>query len=206
MAAGRARRFGAPKLLARIGRESLLRRAVKVALGSRPAGCVVVLGAQAPRLQAELRGYPVRVVVNRRWRSGLASSLRAGLAALPREASAALVLLADQAAVGPAELELVMAAGRQAPRSIVAAGAGPVLCPPVLFPRRLFGALRRLRGDAGGRRLLTRFQNGLVVMEIPAGVLDVDRVADLARFRRQDRLSREARGGSSVVAAPRQRG
>ncbi|MGQ0383632.1 MAG: nucleotidyltransferase family protein [Gammaproteobacteria bacterium] len=184
MAAGGSGRFGGPKLLARIGRESMLRRAARVALGSRPAGCVVVLGARASRLRAELRGFPVRIVVNRNWRRGLAGSLRMGVAALPREAPAALVLLADQVAVGPAELELLIAAWRRAPRSIVAASAGQILGPPVLFPRKAFAALRRLHGPAGARQLLVRMRAQVQVLDMPESAVDIDTEGDLARLRR----------------------
>jgi CTP:molybdopterin cytidylyltransferase MocA len=182
LAAGGARRFGGPKLLARIQRETLLHRAARAALGCRPAGCVVVLGAQAHRLQRELRWLPVQIIVNRGWRAGLSGSLRTGIGALPRSARAALVLLADQAAVGPAELELLIAAWRRVPRAIVAARAGEVRGPPAIFPRATFGALRRLRGDAGARRLLADPGQRVIEVEIAGAAWDVDRPTDLRQF------------------------
>lgn len=181
LAAGGSRRFGGPKLLTRIGGETLLHRAVRAALGARPAGCVVVLGARAESLKRRLHAWPVRVIVNGRWRSGLASSIRAGIAALPRAAPAAIVLLADQAAVGPAELELLIAAWRRAPRAIVAARYGAVIGPPALFPRRAFADLRRLRGDSGARKLLTDPRRRPIEIEIPQAAKDIDRPADLRR-------------------------
>jgi len=183
LAAGGSRRFGGPKLLARIRRETLLRRATRVALGCRPAGCVVVLGAHAGRLERELQGLAVRIVRNRAWRSGLAGSLRAGIRSLPRGASAVLVLLADQAAIGPADLELLIAAWQRAPRAIVAARAGAVLSPPAILPRALFGRLQRLQGDAGARKLLADPSRRVVEIEIPAAARDIDRPADLAGLR-----------------------
>ena len=183
LAAGASRRFGSPKLLARIGGETLLNRAVRAALGARPAGCVVVLGARADELKRRLRAWPVRIVVNRRWRCGLSSSLRAGIAALPRQAPAALVLLADQVAVGPAELELLLAAWRRAPRAIAASRWGAVLGPPAVFPRRVFGDLRRLRGDAGARALLADPRRAVTGVTLPGAAHDVDRPADLRRLR-----------------------
>lgn len=184
LAAGGSRRFGGPKLLARIRGETLLQRAMRVALGARPAGCIVVLGARADMLKRRLHAWPVRVVVNRHWRSGLASSIRAGVAALPREAPAALLLLADQVGVGPAELELLMAAWRRAPRAIVASRWGAVTGPPSLFPRRAFADLKRLRGDAGARRLLAESRRRIVVLDMPGAASDIDRPADLRRLHR----------------------
>jgi len=185
LAAGGSRRFGGPKLLARIGGETLLRRALRSALGCRPAGCVVVLGARADRLRRELHAWPVRTAVNRRWRSGLAGSIRAGIAALPRAAPAALLLLADQVAIGPAELELLIAAWRRAPRAIVASRSGAVTGPPALFPRRAFADLKRLRGDSGARRLLADPRQRVIVVELPGAACDVDRPAELRRLQVQ---------------------
>jgi molybdenum cofactor cytidylyltransferase len=182
LAAGGSRRFGGPKLLAHIERETLLRRAARAALDCRPAGCVVVLGAHAHRLRRELRGLSVEVVVNRRWRSGLSGSLRAGIGALPQDARAALVMLADQAAIGPAELELLIATWRRTPRAIVAARAGEVRGPPAILPRATFGALRRLRGDTGAKKLLADPGRRVVEVEIPGAVRDVDRPTDLRQF------------------------
>jgi CTP:molybdopterin cytidylyltransferase MocA len=205
LAAGGSRRFGAPKQLARIGGDSMLRRAALVAVDAAAAGCVVVLGAQATRVALEVAGLPVRVVVNRRWRSGLGSSLASGIAALPADARGALVLLADQAAVGPAALELLCAAWRIAPRNIVASRSGRVLGPPAIFPRRCFPALRRLRGDRGARELLRDRSQGVVALELREAFSDVDRPQDLERVRPARAPARKRKSARSSRARRRGR-
>ncbi len=185
LAAGASRRFGGPKQLARLGGESLLRRMARVALACGPAGCVVVLGARAPRLRRELAGLGVRVVVNLRWREGLSRSLAAGVAALPAEARGVLVLLADQVAFGPAELEVLFSCWRRVPRRIVATRVGDTLGPPAILPRSLFAAMRRLRGDRGARELLRDPRHHAIGLELPAADLDIDRPQDLAEFWRR---------------------
>jgi molybdenum cofactor cytidylyltransferase len=193
LAAGGSRRYGSPKQLARIGRESLLRRAARVALASDPSGCVVVLGAHAARLRAELSGTSARIVVNPRWRQGIAGSLVTGIDALPRSARAALVLLADQVSVGPADLALLAAASRARPRAIIATRAGGVLGPPAVLPRSLFRAVRRLRGDAGARELLRDPARTVVAVELPHAAFDVDRPADVRRLKRPRGRARNPR-------------
>jgi molybdenum cofactor cytidylyltransferase len=207
LAAGASSRFGRPKLLARIRGESLLRRAAVVALGSGMSGTVVVLGANAARLRRELEGLPLRVIVNRRWRGGLSRSLGAGVAALPARASAALILLADQAAVGPADLELLAAAWRRNPRRIVAAYSTGVLGPPAIVPRALFQVLQNLRGQHGARDLLRDPARRAIGIELPDAALDVDRPADLARVSRARALARSKRSArSSRERRPRRSG
>ncbi len=189
LAAGGSRRFGAGKQLARIQGRSLLRRAAECAVASRPGGCIVVLGARAARLERELQGLAVRVVRNPGWKSGMAGSLRAGIAALPATAPAALIFLADQAALGPADLALLAAASRREPRAIIAAHAGGVRCPPAVIPRRLFPAVRRLRGAAGARELLRDPQRRVIEFDMPRAALDVDRRGDLERLAQRGVLS-----------------
>ncbi len=184
LAAGAARRFGGPKQLARVDGESLLRRMARVALAIRPAGCVVVLGARAPRLRRELAGLGVGIVLNPRWREGLSVSLAAGLRALPGDARGALVLLGDQAAIGPAELALLAAAWRRDPRRIVATLTRGRLGPPAVFPRALYPRLKRLRGDRGARGILRHRGMRVVGIELPGAALDLDRPSDLAAFSR----------------------
>ena len=160
----------------------------RVALAGHPAGCVVVLGAYAARMRRELAGLKVRIVVNARWRDGLSRSLAAGVAALPPDARCVLVLLADQAALGPAELELLSAAWRRSPRRIVAARIGDTLGPPAILPRTAFAAIKRLRGDQGARDLLRDPARRTVGIELPAAAYDVDRRSDVARARDARRL------------------
>jgi CTP:molybdopterin cytidylyltransferase MocA len=181
LAAGGSRRYGSPKLVARLDGESLLRRAAHVALGCGSAGCTVVLGANAIRLERELRGLPVGMVINRHWRRGLSSSLRAGLAALPATAPAVLVMLADQAALKPQDLERLIAAWCRQPRMIVAARAGDMLGPPAIFPRQAFRELRRLHGDAGAKALLRNPSRRVIEIGIDNAAYDVDRPEDLDR-------------------------
>ena len=185
----------------------MLRRAVRSAVAIAPAGCVVVLGAQAERLRQEFADMTARAVVNRAWRRGLSSSLAAGIDALPRTAKAALVVLADQASLGPGDLALVAAAWRARPGSIVASLAGGVLGPPAVFPRRLFAELCHLRGDQGARDMLRDPARSVVGIELPRAALDVDTAADAARFRNRTGRGRTPRSArSSRARRPRSSG
>jgi len=192
LAAGGARRFGRRKLAVGAGRDTLLGMAAATAMAVTGRRCVVVLGADAARGRAILAGRPLHVVVNRRWRQGMSGSLRAGIAALPRSATAALIVLADQFAVRPADLRRLAVAWRRRPRLPAAATVDGRPGAPAILPRRLFGQVASLRGDQGARQL---FRSGLVPftpLDLPAAAGDLDEPADLPAFRRALRAGREA--------------
>ena len=178
LAAGASRRLGQPKQLLELQGESLLRRIARTALvGGGPV--TVVVGFRAPDMVANLAGLPVRVLVNPDWEEGMASSIRAGVAALPPGSSGVLLLLCDQPAVNPALLARLQAAHRAEPQVPVACGYGGILGTPALFPARSFPDLLRLRGDCGARKLLQG--QPVQVIPFPAGSRDVDRPGDLEK-------------------------
>jgi CTP:molybdopterin cytidylyltransferase MocA len=181
LAAGGARRFGAPKLLANYRGETLVRRAAGLLVPRCPAGTVVVTGAHAAEVEPALAGLPVRCVTNANWSDGLAGSIRTGIAALPSAADACLLLLGDTPAVRGADLDALIAAWQVEPQLIAAAGFGGRSGPPVILPRAMWPELSALRGDQGARGLL-EWHAELTVVPIPAAGLDVDTPADLARL------------------------
>jgi molybdenum cofactor cytidylyltransferase len=184
VAAGGSRRLGAPKQLLRRRTRPLLLHAIDAARSAADIPIVVVLGAQSLRLRALLRrhGGPVRVVVNARWQAGLSTSLKAGLAAIPRNAAGALVTLVDQPDVDAACLRRLIAAWRRRPLVPAAARYEGRAGVPAILPRRSWRAARKLHGDSGARTLL-RDAAALTLVEMPEAAFDVDTPADAARLR-----------------------
>jgi len=185
LAAGGSTRLGQPKQLVRRRLKPLLLHALDAARDVPIADedIVVVLGAAALRLRALLRRHSpaVRVAPNPRWATGLASSLRAGLAAAPRGAGAALVQLVDQPNVDAAALRRLLAAWRRRPSAPAAAHYSGRAGVPAILPRRDWRQARALDGDAGARALL-RNADAITLVAMPEAVFDVDTPADLARL------------------------
>ena len=179
LAAGSARRFGALKQLQPIEGEALLLRVARRA-GAAVDHTAVVLGSHAEALAALLAEEPFKLHVNPRWAEGLATSIRTGIAALPRSCAGAMVVLADQAAIGAAQYAQLAALWRQAPDSIAAAYYSGSAGAPAIFPRRLFGALLALEGDVGARGLLRAHASDLITLAMPSAALDLDTPEDLS--------------------------
>lgn len=184
LAAGGSRRLGTPKQLARRRTQPLLVRTLRAARKTLPrAPIVVVLGARALRLGLVVRraALGAAVVTNPDWPQGLASSLRAGLDALPR-ARAALVMLVDQPDVDERCLRRLVAAWRRRPRVPAAAYYAGRAGVPAILPRSCWRAVRNLDGDSGARAML-RSGPAPTLVDMPEAALDIDTPADLAKLR-----------------------
>lgn len=177
LAAGRGQRMGGPnKLLALFGDTPLVRRVATAIAGSKVRSAVVVTGHEAHRVAAALQGLGVRIVENAAYASGLAGSLKTGIAALPPDAAGALVMLGDMPAVSSADINrLIDAFGRANGTAIVRATHAGKRGNPVILPRALFPAVASLSGDTGARHLVETSDMPVVDVEIgEAASLDVD--------------------------------
>jgi len=163
LAAGASTRFGSPK------QQLLLEPVLERVRRSSVEEIVVVLGAHAVESSARAVRCPD-------WQQGPGASLRCGLAALPPEAQAAVVVLADGPELAPAAIERVLAAWRAGAGSVLAAAYGGERSHPVLLARSTWNRVP----DAGARALGAE----LVPCDDLGAPGDVDRLEDLpARFR-----------------------
>lgn len=182
LAAGASSRFGSAKQLARIGNRPLLSLMVGRAAEIVGNGVLVVLGARAAQLTPLLSHSAASVVVNREWREGLASSIRAGIAQLPASCSGVMLVLADQAAVTAEDLGRLASAWRRQPQHLAAALYGATVGVPAIFPRPLFAELAELRGDVGAKTLLRRHTDRLIRVPMASAAIDIDTPDDLRRI------------------------
>lgn len=176
LAAGRSTRMGERnKLLEEVEGRPMIRATVEAALASRADPVVVVTGHEADRVRAALAGLNLIVAHNSAFADGLSTSLRAGIAALPASADAALILLGDMPLVSAHDCDCVLDA-LAAPDVLVAmATAGGKRGNPVAWSAGLFAELSATEGDAGGRALLSRYADHVAEVELGrAAALDAD--------------------------------
>ena len=179
LAAGRASRMGEAaghKLLAAFGGETLIRRMAGTALSSGASRTVVVTGHRRADIEASLDGLDVRLAHNGDYETGMASSLKTGLAALGAEVDGALVLLGDMPALTAAHLDsLIKAFADHQGRAIVRASDGERRGNPVILPASAFADAMELAGDVGARALIESGAWPVVDVQIGAAArLDVD--------------------------------
>jgi molybdenum cofactor cytidylyltransferase len=178
LAAGRSTRMGGPnKLLAEIGGKPLVRIAVEQALGSRARPVIVVTGHQRERVEAALKGLPVTVVHNPDFASGLSTSLKAGIAAVPAEADGAIVCLGDMPQVNADLIDkLIGAFEPERGALVVVPSIEGKRGNPVVWSRRFFSDLAAVEGDIGARHLIANYPEAVTEVAISdrAVLVDVD--------------------------------
>ncbi len=170
LAAGSSQRLGRAKQSVEIGGETLLERAVRVAVEARLEPVIVIV--RDVGVASGLRGC--EVVVNALAEEGMASSIRAGVARAQELAVAGVVVMAcDQVALRAEHLRALCG---EVDRVTGSGYAGKVGI-PAYFPAEKFSELMELRGDVGARELL---RGAAAVVDEGLG-LDVDTAADLER-------------------------
>ncbi len=184
LAAGSSSRMGSNKLLLELAGETLLRRSARRALAAGRDPVVVVRGHDADRARSELSGLDCRAVVNADHARGMNTSLGAGIGAVPAEAVAAVVALADMPLVTAEMLAELVRRYRASWAPLVVSDYGGTLAPPVLYDRALFRELQGLEGDGCGRRAVQRHRGEALAVLWPAAALaDLDEPADYERVR-----------------------
>jgi molybdenum cofactor cytidylyltransferase len=193
LAAGQSSRFraaageDATKLVAKLDGKPIVRRVAEAAIGSKARPVVVVTGYARASVEAALADLDVGVAFNPEFATGLASSLRVGLAAMPRGVMGALVLLGDMPWIEARLIDALIDAflARKAALAAVPLRDGR-RGNPVLLGRGLFEAATRLEGDEGARRLIGALcADELAEVEASGmGVMfDIDTPGDLAAAR-----------------------
>ncbi|MBK9596045.1 MAG: molybdopterin-binding/glycosyltransferase family 2 protein [Rhodocyclales bacterium] len=182
LAAGQSSRMGGTnKLLAGVDGVPMLLRAVNAALASKASSVTVVLGHEAERAEALLAGRRVNFVRNPDFAEGMSTSLRAGIAALPAEAEAAVVLLADMPRVSAVHVDRLIDAFEAQRPAIVVPQRNGRRGNPILWPRAFFAAMQNVAGDQGARGVLEANAGRIRFVDIDDDAIhaDVDTPDDL---------------------------
>ncbi len=178
-AGGSSRMGGRNKLLLPVEGQPMVARVCGAVLQAGYDPLRVVTGhdqvAVATAVAAAVAAAGVQTVHNGDWASGMASSIRTGLDALPEDADGVLVALGDMPLVGVDTLETLR-------RSFEAAGGDRIVFPefdgrqgnPVLIPRKYFAELAAISGDRGGKALLKKHADESLAVAVRSAAVTID--------------------------------
>jgi molybdenum cofactor cytidylyltransferase len=151
---------------------------VVLVVGPSPQSLIDTLGTVATHPKVTIQGNPHP-------EQGMSGSLVAGIDALGTEVAGAMIILGDQPLISPQVIDRLAEAFRKDPHKIVAALVHGRRSNPVVFPASLFGELRKVRGDVGGRDVVKRNLHKIVGIDVSDCYddADLDTPEDLRRIR-----------------------
>jgi molybdenum cofactor cytidylyltransferase len=178
LAAGESTRFGKPKQLLDWKGEPFVRAVANTALQAGLSPVLVVTGANAEKVEFALNGLNVTITRNEHWKTGQASSIRAGIEALiaphSHQTGGALFLLADQPQLTGSIIRALLEKHAHGLYPVVAPMVMDQRANPVLFDRITFPDLSTLEGDVGGRAIFQKHRVEYLPWHDDRLLLDVD--------------------------------
>ena len=198
LAAGTSTRMGRNKLLFEIDGEPLVHRAARRAIDGGLDPVIIVVGHQAERAIETVADLYCCTVVNPDYQKGISASVRAGIAAVPPDAEAVVITLADMPFVSAGMIAALVMRFREDDTRLVISSYGDVTAPPTLYDRSLFAELQAAAGHAVpareisagepaqgcGKHLVRRHRDEASFVAWPAELIaDVDVPGDFERVK-----------------------
>ena len=161
----------------------MIARVVDNVLSSNARPILVVTGHQAEQVEHALGGRPVRYVHATDYAEGLSASLKAGIAAVPPECSAAVVCLGDMPLVTGRMIDRLLSMyDQEEGRLIVLPTFRGKQGNPMLWDKRFFPEILQISGDSGARFLVGKYAEFVCEVEMAddAVLRDFDTTESLA--------------------------
>lgn len=174
LAAGTSTRFGATKLTQTLHGLPLLQHALIAATGACPGQVTLVAGHDQQAVIAAADDLADQIVINDDFRSGIGSSIAAGVRVCRENADAIVILLADQPLITATHLNMLIERWSCGNAEIVASHFDGTIGPPILFSTGTYDVLCELTGDKGAKSVLRSRDYDVTSVDIPEAGIDVD--------------------------------
>ncbi len=178
--------MGQPKQLLPYRGQTLISYVTKCAIaqcqsaGPSASSCspvIVMLGANADKIEPEIAQLPVKIVKNLQWNEGISSSIRCGIEYLKEQflnINGVVFLTCDQPFISAEIIERLIDAYNSTNKPIIASNYGETLGIPALFDRSLFSELMELKGDRGAKKIINKHPDLVNKIDFPQGEIDLD--------------------------------
>jgi molybdenum cofactor cytidylyltransferase len=193
LGAGSSQRFGEPKQLLPFADTTLLGWVVRQT--QRAASLdetIVVLGRSADEIREHVEFGNARVVENRVFSEGCASSYRAGIAAVDSQSDALMIVLGDQPGITPEIIDSLSSEWRNSDAPIALCSYKGRKGHPMIFARSLFDRLETLHGDKAAWKLVDAHSSAVLEVEFALPFpQDINTREDFERIVSEDDFSRK---------------
>lgn len=179
LASGFSSRFGSDKLMSDFNGKEVIRWVIDSCINSRLDEIIVVY--RTPELSDLLKDYPVKMVENKTAHSGMSASVRLGVSSLSNQSIGCLILMGDQPLFGKDDINIMIDRFIKY-RFLTVASHGGKRKNPVIFPRLYYKELLSSLGDKGGRDIIDRDPDKILIEFDYEKLLDIDTKYDLEQL------------------------
>lgn len=166
LGAGKSRRMGFDKLSLPWGKKTVFERCVETLLRSKVREVVIVLGVRNKGIKNLLRRRKIKVVTNPHPEGGMSTSLRRGLQAIHPGSHGILIALGDQPLLKTRTVNALIRIFAQRKGGMIVPSFRGRRGHPVIFHKRFRKELLNLRGDVGGRSVLERHTEDVIMVPV----------------------------------------
>lgn len=180
LAAGESKRMGKPKLLLPFGEKTMIETIVATVVSSKVEQTLVILGSGREKTEEKIRDYPIKIVYNRDFRSGMLSSVQCGFKSLPGETRAVLVVLGDQPKISTTVINKLIDAYKSSGKGIVLPVYKKERGHPVLIDLKYGEEVENLSPEVGLRGTVYNHQEDILEVEVRSRSIlgDIDYMED----------------------------
>ena len=183
LAAGESKRMGKPKLLLPFGEKTIIETIVETVVSSEVEKTLIILGSEQEKIEEKIKNYPVKIVYNRDFQSGMLSSVQYGFKALPEETRAVLVVLGDQPKISEAVINKLVDAYKSSGKGIVLPVYNTERGHPVLIDVKYREEVENLNPEVGLRGTVYNHPEDILEVEVETTSIfqDIDDESDYKR-------------------------
>ena len=166
LAAGYSSRMGTQKLLLPFGKSSIISHITSQLLESKVTNIYVVVGHEPEQIAKELSGKPITIIHNPEYKTGMLSSVRAGIRDINKECDAILVTLGDQPSITANLINKMFHEFSITDKKIIVPAYNSRRGHPIIFSSIFKNEILTNYDDIGLRGLLRTHENDIYEMDV----------------------------------------
>jgi len=190
LAAGNSTRMGSPKQLLLYHGKTLLERIVDTSLQVFDNNKIIlVLGANHSEIAFQIKDKITLISVNEEWKSGMASSIKAGLQTLLKhfpDMQRCIISVCDQPYLSSEVFIEMLKLADYSSKEIIAAEYAGTIGVPVLFSKKYFKKLLHLSGEQGAKKIIQQNMDDVNIFTFDEGAIDIDTPSDYENLKTKE--------------------
>ncbi|OUU79712.1 MAG: hypothetical protein CBC38_04360 [Gammaproteobacteria bacterium TMED78] len=184
LAAGCSKRLGFPKQLLKYKSQSFIARSLSVSNSITQNKTIIVIGSNASKIRLALNRLQsnYKIIYNKKWKEGIAESLKIGRKNINSKAKAILILSCDQPFINKSHIFKLISSWKMNKNNIIAASYNNTFGIPIILPKKFFYLLNLTKEDKGAKQIIKSKKKYLKLISIPEAAIDIDTKEDQKKF------------------------